>query len=245
MTIYTIGAALGAAIFFISTLVLIPVVYLIRRRSPKIADRIAYPLVMWGFRMILFGSGVKVTVLGRENIPKDRAVLFASNHRSFFDIIICATLLPRPFMIIAKKELGKIPLLHFWMVQINCFFLDREDMKSGLEMVNQSTESLRSGRSVFIFPEGTRSKTEGQFGEFKGGSFKSAIRAGAPIIPVTCIRTGDVLEDHWFKVKNRKVVIVFGEAIDTAAIPIKERRFLPEKVLSIIQETYRKYDPGE
>lgn len=245
MTIHTIGAVIGAAIFFISTLILIPVMWVIRHFSPKTADRLAYPLVMWGFRMIRFGAGVKVTVLGRENIPKDRAILFASNHRSIFDIIICSTLLPRPFMIIAKKELGKIPLLHFWMVQINCFFLDREDIRNGLEMVNQSTESLKNGRSVFIFPEGTRSKEEGKFGEFKGGSFKSAIRAGAPVVPVTCIRTGDILEDHWFKVRNRRVVIVFGEPIDTAAMPIRERKTLPEKVQRIVEETYRQYDPGE
>ena len=244
MTIYSIGAVIGAAIFFISTLILIPVMWLINRKDNTRADKYTYPLVCWGLRMIRFGAGVKVTVIGQENIPKDRAIMFASNHRSIFDIIIGATLLPRPFAIIAKKELGRIPLLHFWMVQIHCFFLDRDDIKSGLEMVNYSTECLRNGRHIFIFPEGTRSKEEGEFGEFKGGSFKGAIRAGAMVVPMTVIRTGDILEDHMFKVHARRVTIVFGEPIDTAAMPVKERKNLPQRVQTTIEETYRKYDPG-
>ena len=245
MTIYTIGAALGAAIFFISTLILIPVVWLMNRRDSGRADRWTYPLVMWGFRMIRFGAGVKVHVIGRENIPKDRPVLFACNHRSIFDIIIGAVELPRPFVIIAKKELGKIPLLHFWMVAIHCFFLDRDDIKSGLEMVNHATECLKTGKSVFIFPEGTRSKEEGKFGEFKSGSLKPAVRAGAPVVPVTMVRTGDIFEDHMLKIYNREIFVVFGEPIDTATMPVKERRNLAEKVQAVVEENYRKYDPGK
>ena len=244
MTIFTIGAVCGAAIFFISTLILIPVMWFINRKEDTRADRYTYPLVCWGLRMIGFGAGVNVTVIGQENIPKDRAIMFASNHRSIFDVILGAPLLPRPFAIIAKKELGKIPLLHFWMVQIHCFFLDRDDIKSGLDMVNYTTECLKNGRNVFIFPEGTRSREEGKFGEFKGGSFKGAIRSGAVVVPMTMIRTGDIFEDHMLKIKNRKVTIVFGEPIDTAVLPVKERKNLADKVKEVIEENYRKYDPG-
>ena len=244
MTIYTIGAVIGAAVFFIGTLILIPVMWFINRRDNTRADKYTYPLVCWGLRMIRYGSGVRVTVIGKENIPKDRTIMFAANHRSIFDVIIGAALLPRPFAIIAKKELGRIPLLHFWMVQIHCYFLDRDDIKSGLEMVNYTTECLKNGRNVFIFPEGTRSKEEGRFGEFKGGSFKGAIRAGAVVVPMTMIRTGDILEDHMFKIRNRKVTIVFGKPIDTAQLPLKERRNLPDMVQTTIEETYRQYDPG-
>ena len=245
MTIYSIGAVLGAAVFFIGTLILIPVMWFLNRRDNTRADKYTYPLVCWGLRMIRYGAGIKVTVIGKENIPKGRAIMFASNHRSIFDIILGAVELPRPFAIIAKKELGKIPLLHFWMVQIHCFFLDRDDIRSGLDMVNYTTECLKNGRNVFIFPEGTRSKQEGKFGEFKGGSFKGAIRAGAVIVPMTVIRSGDVLEDHMFKIRNREVVIVFGEPIDAAVLPIKERKSLAGRVQTMVEENYRQYDPGK
>lgn len=242
MTIYSILAVLGAAIFFISTLIFIPLLLILDKVDPKKSDQIAYPLVCWGFRMIRKGAGVKVTVIGRENLPQNRACLLAANHRSIFDIILGTIELPRPFRIISKKELEKIPLLHFWMKHIHCYFLDRNSIRSGVDMVRDSSELMKKGYSVFIFPEGTRSKQEGKFGEFKGGSFKIATRVGAPIVPMTFIKTGDILEDHPWKVHNRQIRIIFGEPIETKGMSMEERSTLHEKVQKIIEDTYKAYD---
>mgnify|MGYP002712102285 CR=1 FL=1 len=85
--------------------------------------------------MLLFVSGTKVKAEGLENIPKDRAVLYVGNHRSYFDIITSYRLLPGITGYVAKKEMAKIPLLRLWMRYIHCLFLDRSNVKEGLKTI--------------------------------------------------------------------------------------------------------------
>lgn len=243
MTIRTVLAILAAAFYFICSLPLMLIVWVVGKFSVKASDRLSYPIICWGFRMVTAMTGCPVTVIGKENIPAGRPVLFAANHRSIFDVIIGATKLPRPFSIIAKKEMEHIPLLSFWMRRIHVLFLDRTDIKAGVQMVSDATELLKKGYHVLIFPEGTRGHQEGTLQEFKGGSFKIAIRAGAPVVPMTIIGTGDVLEDHILKVKKRPVTIVFGKPIETSELKIPERKTLHTRVQKEIARTYRQYSP--
>lgn len=236
-------AILAAVFYFICSLPLMLIVWIAGRISPKASDRLSYPIICWGFRMVNAMTGCPITVIGREKVPTDRPVLFAANHRSIFDVIMGATVLPRPFSIVAKKEMEHIPLLGFWMRRIHVLFLDRSDIKAGVQMVADAAELLKKGYHVLIFPEGTRGHVEGTLQEFKGGSFKIAIRAGAPVVPVTIIGTGDVLEDHMLKLKKRPVTIIFGDPIETKGMPIPERKNLHTRVQKVIAETYRKYSP--
>lgn len=243
MTIRTVWAVLAAVFFFVCSLPVMLIVWIAGKFAPQAADRISYATVCWGLRLVAASTGCPVTIVGQENIPKDCPSLFVGNHRSIFDIIMTAPLLPRPFIIIAKKELGKIPLLHFWMKRIHCLFLDRSDIRAGAQMVTDAAAGLKNGSSVLIFPEGTRTKEEGRIGEFKGGSFKIAIRAGAPVVPITLIGTGNILEDHPMKVYKTPVTIVIGTPIETGNLSIAERKLLPEKVEQVIAMTYQQYAP--
>lgn len=243
MSFRTILAILAAAVFFICGLPVMLVLMILERTSPKTADRISYAFVCWGLSLVTKATGCPVRVVGKENIPRDRGVMFAGNHRSIFDIIMVASILPRPFIIIAKEELGKIPFLHFWMQRIHCLFLNRKDIRAGAQMVADAAEGMKNGNSVLIFPEGTRCHEEGTLLPFKGGSFKIAIRAGAPIVPVTFIGTGNVLEDHPMKVRKTPVTIIFGEPVETSSIPLSERKFLHQKVEDVIARTYEEYAP--
>jgi 1-acyl-sn-glycerol-3-phosphate acyltransferase len=182
-------------------------------------------------------------VEGRENIPKDQPVLFAGNHRSIFDVICAMPYMGTRLGIVAKKELGKVPLLSWWMKQMHTMFLDRDDLKAGVQMITDAQNLVKSGYSVLIYPEGTRNHKEGTLLPFHGGSFKIAIRTGCPIIPVTTVGTGDVFEDHFPKLKCRTVHVIFGEPIPTKGMPIPERKVLHEKVRDIIAENYAKYAP--
>jgi 1-acyl-sn-glycerol-3-phosphate acyltransferase len=113
---------------------------------------------------------------------------------------------------IAKQELKKIPLLNFWMELIECEFLDRSSLKAGLKMITNSIDKVNDGISMFIFPEGTRSKT-GEMAEFKGGSFKIATRTKCPIIPVCIQNTQNILRTHIPFVKSTDVYVTFGKPI--------------------------------
>ena len=140
-----------------------------------------------------------------------------------------------------------MPLLSYWMKRIHCLFLDRKDIRAGAQMVADAANEMKDGKSVLIFPEGTRTHTEGQLQHFKGGSFKIAIRAGAPVVPVTIIGTGNILEDHietdHLKVYRTPVTIVIGKPIETEGMSIADRKTLPQKVEQVIASTYQQYAP--
>ena len=109
------------------------ILWLIGKKNPDLKDRVSRRMIQWIFGVLLFVSGTKVKAEGLENIPKDRAVLYVGNHRSYFDIITSYRLLPGITGYVAKKEMEKIPLLRLWMRYIHCLFLDRSNVKEGLK----------------------------------------------------------------------------------------------------------------
>ena len=102
------------------------------KKEPHQRDLESLKIIQTMFLFILRVSGVKVTVRGLENIPKDSAVLYVGNHRSYFDILVGYTTVPGLMGFVAKKEMLRYPLLSDWMVNVNCLFLDRDDIKAGL-----------------------------------------------------------------------------------------------------------------
>ena len=191
-------------------------------------------------KLLWFFGGGKATVIGTENIPTDRAVLFVGNHRSIMDIVLAGNLIPVPVGFISKIELKKIPLLNLMMEDINCLFLDRKDDRQALKVILKAIDLVKGGQCMFVFPEGTRSKVEGELLPFHAGSFKIAPKARVPVVPVTITGMGDVLEDHFPRLKRAPVVIEFAPPIETASMGRDEIRELPDRVRDLIAETYER-----
>lgn len=225
---------LAAVVWFVISLPCALVVLILNRISVKRADRFVYPFVRLGLRMVAGATGCRIAIRGRENLPEG-AALYVSNHRSIFDVIFFLPLIHGTWSPVAKKELARIGILRFWMNRVHTLFLDRTDLRAGVKMVTDAVNLLKDGTSVYVCPEGTRNHTEGTLLDFKGGSFKIAIRAGAPVVPVTMIGTGDVFEDHFPKVRARNVTIVIDPPIETKDLSIAERRELHERVRALIQ----------
>lgn len=238
--IRTILTILFVVVFLIISLILELVVLVLRKIDSKKADLFSRKWVSFGLLVVRGIAGTKLTVRGAENIPDDRAVVFMGNHRSFFDVILTYPLVKRPTGYLAKIEMKKVPLLSTWMRNIHCLFLDRKDIKQGLETILEAADLVKNGISVFVFPEGTRSRAEGEFGEFRGGSFKIAEKAGAPVIPVTIVGTGAILEDHFPWIYRKPAIIEFGKPIETKGLKPAERKKIPEMTRNIIMETYEK-----
>ena len=97
------------------------ILWLIGKKNPDLKDRISRRMIQWIFDVLLFVSGTKVKAEGLENIPKDRAVLYVGNHRSYFDIITSYRLLPGITGYVAKKEMAKVPLLRLWMRSVDLY----------------------------------------------------------------------------------------------------------------------------
>lgn len=178
-------------------------------------------------------AGAKVTVTGAENIPSDRAVLFVSNHQGNFDIPILLGCIDKPKAFIAKIELLKMPILRTWMKQMNCVFMDRDDMRQSLRVMSEAAEYLKQGYSMAVFPEGTRSRGN-TMGEFKAGSLKIAIKANAPIIPVTIKGSYKLMEKNGFIIKPAEVEMIISEPIETFNLTKEQIAGLHEKVRAII-----------
>lgn len=199
-------------------------------------------IVVGAFHIILFVSGVKSTVIGRENVPKNEAVLYISNHRSFFDIPVAYASVPTLTGFMAKKEIAKVPLLNYWMRFLQCLFLDRDDIKQGLKTILKGIEQVKAGYSVFISPEGTRSQGQEML-PFKEGSFKIAEKTGCAIIPVSITNTDEAFEKHFPWIHSAHVIIEYGKPIYPKELTKEQQKFLGSYVQEIIRETLAKNAP--
>ena len=154
--IRAILAMVWAVLFLIVSMPVHLIYLLIGRFSTARRDRFMQAWVKAGFRVVLFLCGVRVTVKGKENIPKDRACVYYANHRSIFDVIAAYTCLPAPTGVLAKQELGRIPLLNIMMKDIYCLFLDRSSAEKGL----LSFTAFSTYRCFSVFPEEVAMRTK-------------------------------------------------------------------------------------
>ena len=217
--------------------------WIIAKYNKKAADLSQLRMVQWAFRVILFICGTKVTVIGEENVPKDQAVLYIGNHRSYFDIIITYARCPRLTGYIAKKDMEKVPLLRTWMRRLHCLFIDRENVKEALKTILAGIDNVKNGISMCIFPEGTRNKTDDLMLPFKEGSFKMAEKTGCLIIPVAISGSADILEAHFPKVKPVHVIVEYGKPIDPKSLDKDTRKKLGSHCQSVIAEMLEKNNP--
>ena len=214
--------------------------WLIGKFNPQARDISSLRIVQWGFKVILKMTGVKVTVIGEENIP-DEPVLYVGNHRSFFDILLTYSRCKRLTGYIAKKEMEKVPLLSIWMRFVYCLFLDRENPKEGLKTILQAIDYVKHGISICIFPEGTRNKGEElSLLPFHNGSFKIAEKTGCPIIPMSLNNTCDIFEGHFPLIKKTHVILEYGKPIYPKELDKDEKKRIGEYCSNIISETIHK-----
>jgi 1-acyl-sn-glycerol-3-phosphate acyltransferase len=238
--IRAILAVLFVAIFLILSLPVQGVLWVIGRSKPWVKKRASLAIVSWAFNVVIFISGIRRTVIGEENVPKDKAVLYVGNHRSIFDIVLAYPRVPGPTGFIAKKEILKVPLLNIWMIFMDCLFLDRKDLKKGLEMILSAIDKVKNGISIFIYPEGTRNKTDAPLGEFHKGSFKIAQKSGCPIVPVVMTHTDEIFEKHIPFIRSTKVTIEYGKPIVMSELSKEDQKNIDVYVRKIIEEIYLK-----
>lgn len=217
--------------------------FVIGKFNMELRHKLSLKMVQNAFRFILrFCSGTSITVLGRERIPANEAVLYVGNHRSYFDILIIYSLVPGLTGFVAKKEMEKIPFLSTWMSLVNCLFLDRKDIKQGLKTILEGIEKVKNGISICIFPEGTRNRGEDEteLMEFKEGSLKIAEKSGCPIIPVAMNNNAAIFEAHTPKIKRAHVVIEFGEPIYPKELDKEQKKFIgaytKERIVEMIKK---------
>lgn len=198
------------------------------------------------FQSILRISGVTVTVRGWEKVPKDRPVLYVGNHRSYFDILVGYTAIPGPLGFVAKKEMRKWPLLAGWMTNINCLFLDRKNLKEAMKTILEGIDKVKRGVSIWIFPEGTRNRSEDILDllPFKEGSLKIAEKSGCPVVPVAITGTAEIFEKHLPRITPGHVVIEFGDPFIVKELAAEDRKFTGAYTKRLIVEMLKREQDG-
>lgn len=209
--------------------------WVIGKINRRAKDYSCLRMVQATFKLILWVAGVDLTVIGEENVPKDQAVLYIANHRSYFDILLTYSRCPRLTGYVAKLEMMRYPLLRDWMKALYCLFLDRENVKEGLKTILKGIEYIKDGISICIFPEGTRNKGK-EMMPFKEGSLKMAEKTGCLIIPMAITNSAEIFENHMPKVKPAKVILEYGTPIDPKALSKEERKFMGAYAQKKIQE---------
>lgn len=144
------------------------------------------------FPQLLLGlNGVRLNVVGKENLTATRPAVFIFNHRNQVDPVITASLVRDNWISVGKRELERDPIAGPLGKLTEMVFIDRDDAASAVESLHAVEERAKRGLSVVIAPEGTRVDTTG-VGPFKKGPFRIAMAAGIPIVPIV-IRNAEVV----------------------------------------------------
>ncbi len=186
-------------------------------------------------KLILFFAGVRGKIIG--SIPNDSNTnyIICPNHSSYLDILLLYAALPNYFIILGKKELGKIPLFNIYFKKMN-ILVDRSNPKSAHQSITKACGVLEKGSNLVIFPEGTIPKSTPQLKSFKNGAFKVALQMKMDIIPITFKDNYRLLEDNWgFDARSRP-----GLSRIYIHKPIKVKEAYPEWDLLTLREETRK-----
>ncbi len=130
---------------------------------------------------------VKVEVHGIENLPSENGFILFPNHQGLFDVLALMEASPMPLSVVVKKEAARLILVKQVIKALEGFSIDRQDVRASMDIIYKMTDNVKAGKNYVIFPEGTRSKQGNTLLSFKGGTFKSAVNAKCPIVPVALI----------------------------------------------------------
>src|SRR5882757_9715902 len=171
----------------------------------------------WFGRRVVELLDVHLTATGSDNVPRDRAVVYMSNHQSHLDIPILYATLPSPTIrMLGKTELFQIPLWGRGLRAAEFIEVDRKNHTRAVQSIEHAARLVRDGVSIYLAPEGTRS-IDGRIGKLKKGGFHLALETGAPIIPVAIRGTIAILPRGGKVMRSgQRVSVEIGQPIEVA-----------------------------
>ncbi len=169
------------------------------------------PMLKW-----LIGAPITVEISNKaqELFDSNNGAILMANHSSSLDITACFVASPTPIVFLAKASIRKIPFLGSANARVGTVFVERGSQQSTLKAISTLVKTVKGGRSIVVYPEGTRSK-DGKIKPFKKGGFHLAVQAEAPIVPVYIGGTYKRLPPSDFSIKRYKdpIIVRFGDPI--------------------------------
>lgn len=226
----TITGYLG---LFLANLVMATLVFFLAFVDRK--GRLWWPIArMWG-KVIYWGALTPIRTEGFERLQWDEPAILMANHESYLDVPALIASCPVPLRFVARKEVFKAPIMGAAMWATGQISIDRSDRTKAIESLRRAAKQVSSGRTVLLFPEGTRS-SDGELGTFKKGGFMLALEAGVPIVPIGLAGTRGLVPRGTWMYSRSRVSIVVGEPIPTAGMSVEDREGLMQTVRERIEE---------
>ncbi len=182
---------------------------------------------------------VKIECHGIENIPSETGYIIFPNHQGLYDALAFLETHERPFVTVMKKEVKDIFLLRNVIQLLQAEIIDREDVRQSMTVIKNMTNRVKNGENFVIFAEGTRSRNGNHVGEFKGGSFKSAMNARCPIVPAALIDSFKAFDTN--SIKKVTVKLIYMKPLYYEDYKDMKSTEIAELVQSRVQETIDQY----
>ena len=228
-TLTTITGYLGLFLANVIFASLVFVLAFVDRRG-----RLWWPLArMWG-KVIYWGALTPIRTEGFERLGWDESAILMPNHESYLDVPALIASCPVPLRFVARKEVFKAPIMGAAMWATGQISIDRSDQTRAIESLKRAAGQVAAGRTVLLFPEGTRSR-DGTMGDFKKGGFMLALEAGAPIVPIGLAGTRGLVPRGTWMYSRSRVALGVGEPIPTEGMTVADRDRLMELVRSRIE----------
>jgi 1-acyl-sn-glycerol-3-phosphate acyltransferase len=219
LTFWTIAAPLAATIGFAWTFI-----------SGNVS--LLYRMFTWGAKTGVRLAGVRVEILGLDQIDPARSYIFMTNHASNLDPPIQIPRIPRRTSVMVKKELFKVPILGRAMRMGALVPVDRGNREAGIEAVTAAKAVVEQGLNMTIYVEGKRS-FDGKLLPFKKGPFYLAMECGVPVVPMTIVGTHDAMPKGRFRIQAGSVQMIFHPPIEPRDFGDRDR--LMEQVRAVIE----------
>jgi 1-acyl-sn-glycerol-3-phosphate acyltransferase len=187
-----------------------------------------YNIGKLGARMALWLAGVRLETQGLDRIPRGRAVVFMANHQSNCDPPALLAILPT-VVVMVKKEFFRVPIIGRGMAARGFIRVDRRNREQALEAVEKGVLALKAGKSFLVYPEGTRSP-DGRLQRFKKGVFVMALKAGAPIVPISISGSNKIMPKGKFVMRPGRVRITIHDTVATEGFTIEDREIIIDHV---------------
>jgi len=237
-----VRAAADALGYVRSLLFTIPLIYLLTifwgtlSALAAVVDgsgRLQHSCARWWSRCLLAVCGIRVRVRGAELLEPGRPCVFTANHQSYLDIPVVFAYLPAEFRIMAKASLFHFPFLGWHLRRSGHMPVERKNPARAARTLLAAASHVRRGTAVFVFPEGGRSP-DGQLREFKTGAFLLAIKAEAPVVPVSIHGTHVLLPMHSWHIRPGAVEMRLHAPMPTAGTGSAASEGLAAQVLATI-----------
>lgn len=199
-----------------------------------------FNFIRFNFKVMLNVIFIRTKIIYEEPIDKTKAYIFMPNHISLMDAVYTTAYAPVFYNAIEAKShfawflygkaikiLGQIPIY-------------RKNTISSLKSFEIAKEKLKNGRSILVFPEGTRSRT-GKIGNFKTMPFVFALETQVDIVPMAIIGNDNLIPEKSLLLKPSKIKIVFGKHLKHNEIKNLSKEQLRDKTKNIIKEMKKKY----